>query len=410
MPKKKAKESFLKKYLAQGSFDLTFFIIVIVLLCFGLVMLFSASYPYAYYKYGNSTHFFSRQLIFAGIGLVAMIGISYVKHDYFRIFALIGIVVAFLLLVIVLFTPEVKAGFHRWLYIPGMGTQTIQPSEIAKLALILFCAWGMDKEHKRIVGKNISKGPLANKIHRKTGGKIKIYESMFPTLVYGGSIIVFSGLVYLENHVSGTILMLAIGVIMLYLGGFKRYWFIIGGSVAVIAVIVFVTNPHLLEQYAGDRITAWLDKDYSPMDKRWQINQALYAIGSGGFLGTGLGNSKQKYMYVSEPQNDMIFAIVSEELGFIGAVILIILFALLVWRGVVIGLHSKDRFGALLAMGMVFQVGLQTALNIAVATDTVPNTGISLPFFSYGGTSLMILMFEMGMVLSVSRYSRLSKK
>ena len=170
-----------------------------------------------------------------------------------------------------------------------------------------------------------------------------------------------------------------------------------------------VLNPQLLEKYAGARITAWLDKSYDPKGARWQTNNSLYAIGSGGLFGTGLGNSKQKHLYVSEPQNDFIFAIVCEELGFIRAVGIILLYVLLVWRGVVIGLKAKDRFGAMLAMGIVFQVGLQTALNIGVVTDTLPNTGISLPFFSYGGTSLMMLLVEMGIVLSVSRYSRIEK-
>ena len=196
---------------------------------------------------------------------------------------------------------------------------------------------------------------------------------------------------------------------MLFLGEFKKHWFIIIAVVGVLGIIFVITNPEILEKYAGARITAWLDKDYQPLGARWQTNNSLYAIGSGGLFGVGLGNSKQKHLYVSEPQNDFIFAIVCEELGFVGAIIIIALFALLVWRGVVIGIHAKDRFGALLSMGIVFQVGLQTALNIGVVTDTLPNTGISLPFFSYGGTSLMMLLFEMGMVLAVSRYSRLKK-
>ncbi|HOD02823.1 MAG TPA: FtsW/RodA/SpoVE family cell cycle protein, partial [Clostridiales bacterium] len=163
------------------------------------------------------------------------------------------------------------------------------------------------------------------------------------------------------------------------------------------------------KEYAGERIVAWLEKDYEPLGARWQINQSLFAIGSGGLLGAGLGNSMQKHLYVSEPQNDFIFSIVSEELGFIGSTIILILFALLVWRGITIGIYAKDKFGALLAMGMVFQVGLQVILNVAVVTDTIPNTGIGLPFFSSGGTSLLILLAEMGVILSVSRFSRMGK-
>ncbi len=196
----------------------------------------------------------------------------------------------------------------------------------------------------------------------------------------------------------------------MFMGEFKKHWFIIIGVVAVVLIVFVVANPEILEKYAGARITAWLDKDYDPKGARWQTNNSLYAIGSGGLFGAGLGNSKQKHLFVSEPQNDFIFAIVCEELGFVGASLIILLFALLVWRGIVIGIHAKDRFGALLAIGIVFQVGMQTALNIGVVTDTLPNTGISLPFFSYGGTSLMMLLGEMGMVLSVSRYSRMPKK
>lgn len=193
---------------------------------------------------------------------------------------------------------------------------------------------------------------------------------------------------------------------MLFLGEVKNKWFIVGVVVAVFAVILFVMNPDLLKEYAGERIVAWLDKDYKPLGARWQINNSLYAIGSGGFLGTGLGQSKQKHLYVSEPQNDFIFSIVCEELGFVGATAIILLFALLVYRGIKIGLRAKDRFGALLAMGIVFQVGVQVALNIAVVSDFIPNTGISLPFFSYGGTSLVILLCEMGIILSISRSAR----
>lgn len=227
--------------------------------------------------------------------------------------------------------------------------------------------------------------------------------------IYGGIIAVTAGLVYMENHLSGTLLILLIGIVMMYLGEIKEHWFILIVVIGVLAVIFFVFNPEILKKYAGERIVAWLDKDYEPRGARWQTNNSLYAIGSGGIFGTGLGNSKQKHMYVSEPQNDFIFSIVCEEMGFIRSVGIILLFVLLVWRGIVIGLKAKDRFGALLAMGIVFQVGIQMVLNIGVVTDTLPNTGISLPFFSSGGTSLVMLLVEMGMVLSVSRYSRLEK-
>ncbi len=403
--KKTAKKSAISKYLAVGSFDLPFLLLVIVILTFGLVMLFSASYTYAYYKNdGDSAYYFKRQLIFAVLGVIAMLAVSKVKYDYFKIFSIIALPISWVLLVIVLILPAKFGEFHRWIYI---GSFSFQPSEIAKLALIMFCAWGMDRNHQKIIGKTTNKSEFAKAVERVTNGKIVIYDSFIQLCIYGIIIVFTAGLVYLENHLSGTLLMLGIGVVMMFLGEFKKHWFVMIVILGVIALIIFVSNPELLEKYAGERITAWLDKDYEPRGARWQTNNSLYAIGSGGLFGTGLGNSKQKHLFVSEPQNDFIFSIVCEELGFIGASFIILLFALLVWRGIYIGIRAKDRFGALLSMGIVFQVGMQTALNIGVVTDTLPNTGISLPFFSYGGTSLMMLLFEMGMVLSVSRYSRL---
>lgn len=406
--KKPAKKSAISKYLAVGSFDLPFLLLVIVILTIGLVMLFSASYTYAYYKNdGDSAYYFKRQLIFAVLGVIAMLAVSKVKYDYFKIFSIIALPVSWILLVIVLILPAKFGEFHRWIYI---GSFSFQPSEIAKLALIMFCAWGMERNHNKIIGKTTNKSKFAKTVERVTNGKIVIYDSFIQLCIYGIIIVFTAGLVYLENHLSGTLLMLGIGVVMMFLGEFKKHWFVMIVVIGVIALIIFVSNPELLEKYAGERITAWLDKDYEPKGARWQTNNSLYAIGSGGLFGTGLGNSKQKHLFVSEPQNDFIFSIVCEELGFIGASFIILLFALLVWRGIYIGIRAKDRFGALLSMGIVFQVGMQTALNIGVVTDTLPNTGISLPFFSYGGTSLMMLLFEMGMVLSVSRYSRLQKK
>ncbi len=392
---------------AVGKLDVPFLLLVISILTIGLVMLFSASYTYAYYNEGgDSAYFFKRQLVFAVAGVAAMFLVSKVRYDYFKLFAVPAILFSWFLLVIVLFLPEVKPGFHRWI---NLGLFTFQPSEIAKLAIILFCAWSMDKNHKRIIGKRENPSKISKTVKELSNGKIVVYDSFAMLCMYGVVIVLTAGLVYLENHLSGTILILAIGVVMLFLGEVKQHWFVLIAALAVVAVVFFIFNPELLEKYAGERITAWLDKSYEPRGARWQTNNSLYAIGSGGLFGTGLGNSKQKHLYVSEPQNDFVFAIVCEELGFLRAAGIILLYVLLVARGVKIGLRAKDRFGALLAMGIVFQVGLQTALNIAVVTDALPNTGISLPFFSYGGTSLMMLLFEMGVVLSVSRYSRLEK-
>ncbi len=394
----KKKKSPLGMFFASGSMDIPFFLLLITIVTTGLIMLFSASYTYSYYFRNGSTEIFVNQLIYAVLGLFLMYIISRIRYEYFRLVAIIGVFVSIGLLVLVLLLPEYKPGFKRWI---DLGFVTFQPSEIAKIGLILILAFLLERNYKGVTGK------VPNEmIHRMTDGKITIYKSFTSLVFYGVIIVVFAGLVYLENHVSATLLILALGVVMLFLGEVKGKWFIAAAIIVVVGAVVLIANPDILKDYAGERIVAWLDKDYDPMGARWQTNNSLYAIGSGGFLGTGLGQSKQKHLYVSEPQNDFIFAIVCEELGFIGAVAIIILFALLIYRGIKIGLMAKDRFSALLCMGIVFQVGIQVALNIGVVTDFLPNTGISLPFFSAGGTSLIILLCEMGMVLSISRSAR----
>ncbi len=400
----KKNNSFVNSLFTKNSMDIPFFLILMTIVTIGLIMLFSASYTYSYYFRGGSTKIFSRQVIYAIIGIVLMLLISHVRYEYFRLVAVIGVFVSLALLVIVLFLPDsVQPNFYRWI---DLGFITFQPSEIAKIGLILILALLLERNYKGVTGKVPSEMTLCKKIDQLTDGKVVIYKSFTSVICYGLIILLFAVLVYLENHVSGAILMLALGVIMLWLGEAKGKWFAVGSVVVVIAVVLLVANPEILKEYAGERITAWLDKEYEPMGARWQTNNSLYAIGSGGFLGVGLGQSKQKHLYVSEPQNDFIFAIVCEELGFVGAVAIIILFALLVYRGIKIGMLAKDRFGALLVMGIVFQIGVQVALNIGVVSDLLPNTGISLPFFSAGGTSLVILLAEMGMVLSVSRSTR----
>lgn len=376
-----------KDSIAQGGLDVTFFMFVVILLTVGLVMMFSASYVYASYVNDNPYHYISRQLLWAGIGLVAMFAISKIRYTVYKDFAFSMLLLSLGLLVYALINPDLVEGkeeFKRWIAIPFIGTN-MQPSEVAKIGLILFCAWSMERQQRNIEKK---------------------WWMMIP---YASIIGVMCGLVFLENHLSGTILMLAIGGVMTFLGGVKFGWYLLGGIVLALVAVFIALNPDFLKDYAGERIEAWLNEDFDPKGARWQINQSLYAIGSGGLFGAGLGESKQKHLYIPEPQNDFVFAVVCEELGFIGAMFIIVLFVLLVWRGFVIALRAKDRFSSLLVMGICFQVGLQAALNIAVVTGTIPNTGISLPFFSYGGTSLLMLMAEMGMVLSVSRYSKLQK-
>lgn len=386
-------------FFAKGGMDVTFFLLLMTIVTIGLVMLFSASYTYSYYnRNGDSTYIFRRQLLFTLLGLAGMYAISRIRYEYFRLAAVVGVFVSVGLLLLVLVLPEYKPGFKRWI---NLGFTTFQPSEIAKIGLILILAYLLEKDYKSVTGKVPS-----DLVFRISNGKITVYQSFTKVILYGLLIIVFAGLVYLENHLSGTVLMLGIGIIMMFLGEVRYKWFVVAGGVILVAVIFLVANPQVLEKYAGERITAWLDKDYDPTGARWQTNNSLYAIGSGGFLGTGLGQSKQKHLYVSEPQNDFIFSIVCEELGFVGASLIILLFALLVYRGIHIGLRANDRFGALLAMGISFQIGIQVALNIAVVSDLIPNTGISLPFFSAGGTSIFILLCEMGMLLSVSRSNK----
>lgn len=372
-----------------GAVDLYFLILVLILLAIGLVMLFSASYPYSYYNNdGDSLYYFRKQLFFAVIGIALMLVFSKIKYGWFKVFTYVVLVLTFIALIVVLFLPALPdtPEFKRWLYVPGVsGIPTFQPSELAKIALVMFCALRMEKDHKKLAEKHFAFWPYA--------------------LVT----ILMAFLIYKENHVSGAVLIVMIGIAMMYLGGTKKYWFYIGIAAIIALVVVVLVKPDILPEHAAQRITLWIDKDADPTDGRWQTNQSLYAISSGGLFGVGLGQSKQKHLYVSEPQNDFIFSIVCEELGLFGACIIIILFVLLIARGVVIALKANDRFGSLLVLGVVFHIGIQVAFNIAVVTDLFPNTGISLPFFSSGGTALVMLLVELGMVLSVSRSSNIKK-
>lgn len=398
----------LKQYMAVGSFDLPFFLAVLVILSIGLVMLFSASYTYAYYReHGDSAYFFKRQLIFAVIGVAAMLVVSKINYQYLRVFAKPILALTWLLLVVARAIPAKFGDFHRWI---PLGPFSFQPSEVAKFAIIIFCAYSMEKNHMRIIGKGFNKSSFAKKVEQNTNGRIRIYDSFALMCFYAAIIAVTAGLIYAEHHLSGALLVLGIGVAMMFLGEFRKHWFILLVVLGVIAVAIVIFRPEILGDYAAERIKLWVDKTYSPGDGRWQTNNSLYAIGSGGLFGVGLGNSKQKHMFVSQPQNDFVFSIVCEELGFVGATAILLIFVYLIYRAIKIGIHSRDRFGSFLCIGIAFQVGLQTALNIGVVTDTIPNTGISLPFFSYGGTSLVMLLGEMGIVLAVSRYSRLAKK
>lgn len=378
VPQKKARLSLFN--ISVGGVDLTFLILVLLILTIGLVMLFSSSYAYAYYYFDNSFHFISSQLVWAALGVFLMLLISTVQYKALDKLAWTIMLITIPLLAAVFFFPKINNA-RRWI---NLGFTTLQPSEIAKFAVVILFA------HLAVA----------------MGDRMKSFR--YGILPFGMVLSVIAGLMILEPHLSGTILILAIGAIMMIVGGANLKWFAFVAILAAAAVGVVIFTG--LINYAGTRIDVWLDPFAFPRDEGFQTIQSLYAIGSGGLMGVGIGNSRQKYLYLPEPHNDFIFSVVCEELGFIGATLIIILFALLVWRGFVIAMRCKDRFGSLVATGLTAQVGLQAILNIMVVTNTIPNTGISLPFFSYGGTSLVMLLCQMGVILSISRETTLEKR
>ncbi len=365
----------------QGPMDLTFLILVLVLLTIGLIMLFSASYANAYYLMGNSFHYISRQMAFAVLGVGAMLVASKIDYHFWRRFAIPMMALSIFLLLVVFAMPEINHA-HRWIFI---GSFNFQPSEVAKFAVVLLFSHLIDVNYQRM-----------NRFE-------------YGILPFMGILGVLAVLLIAEPHLSGTVLIVGLGVIMMIVGGirFSHLGFLAGVGIpsALLGILVLGKWDRMM-----GRIEHWLNPFLDPRGEGFQTIQSLYAIGSGRLLGSGIGNSRQKYLYLPEPQNDFIFSIVCEELGLIGAAIIIVLFALLLWRGFVIALRAKDKFGCLMAVGLTAQVGLQTILNIAVVTNTVPNTGIGLPFFSYGGTALLMLLAQMGIVLSISRQSSLERE
>ena len=366
----------IKKRLAgQPAPDIWFLIILMLLVCYGLVMLFSAGYAVALYRRGDAYTYIRPQLLFAAFGAAAMYAASLVDYHIWHKLAWPIMGVSLALLAIVLFMPEYN-GCKRWIVLPGLGT--LQPSEIAKFAVVLVFAHIISLNHDRM--QTFATGVL-------------------PFMVILGAVTV---LMLLEPHLSGTLLILGIGAVLMFVGGTGLKWFALAGIAGAGAIAAAVVLLPELVPYAMGRLSSWRDPFADPLGEGHQTIQSLYAIASGGAAGLGLG-SRQKYLYVPEPQNDFIFSILCEELGFVGAALTVVLFLLLFLRGMSIAVRARDKFGALLAVGFVVQVVLQAVLNIAVVTNTIPNTGISLPFFSSGGTSLMMLLGEMGIVLSVSR-------
>ena len=361
---------------SQPCLDLPFLCVLLMLLCLGLLMLFSAGYAVALYRRGDAYTYIRPQLLFAALGLAAMYAASLVDYHIWHKLAWPIMGLSLLVLVVVLFMPEYN-GCKRWIVLPGLGT--LQPSEIAKFAVVLVFSHIISLNHDRMQG---------------------FAAGVLPFGIILGLVAV---LMLLEPHLSGTLLILSIGAVLMFVGGTGLRWFALAGGLGLGTIFAAVLALPQLVPYAADRLSTWRDPFADPLGEGHQTIQSLYAIASGGVAGLGLGNSRQKYLYVPEPQNDFIFSILCEELGFIGAALVIFLFLLLLLRGITLAVRARDKFGALLVVGFVVQVVLQAILNIAVVTNTIPNTGISLPFFSSGGTSLLMLLGEMGIVLSVSR-------
>ena len=381
--KEKEQES---RELARGPIDLPFLVLVLLLTGIGLVMLLSASFPSAYYETDgkNPMSYFIRQGVFAIMGLAAMLLIGKINYQRFRGLAqpLLFLSIILLVLVIIPHNPIAitRNNATRWLGIPGTSLQ-FQPSEVAKVAVVLYFSDSISKK------------------------KDRMRTFRYGILPYAIILVVLAALVGLEPHLSGAILIMGAGAVLMLVGGIHWGW--VGGAAAaaggLLYVVLFVIG------YNTSRIEIWHNPWADAQGKGYQLSQSLISIGSGGLLGVGLGRSRQKFLFLPEEHNDFIFAIVCEELGLIGASIIMLLFAALILRGYWIALHARDRFGSLLVVGVTTLIALQTFLNIGVVTGLLPTTGISLPFFSYGGTALSIQLAEMGIVLSVSRQMKPTK-
>lgn len=361
----------------RAGMDISFLALVMILLIIGVTMVLSSSFARAYYDpggvtKGDPTYYFVRQFVFAGLGVGAMLLCSRLPVGFYKRFSVPVLIAAIVLLALVPIIGVNANGARRWI---GFGLFTVQPSEIAKIGIIL--------SFSVLICRN--------------RGKMKSFR--YGILPFAAILAVIVALLVLEPHFSASVIIIAIGGVMLFLGGARLIWFITAALAAGGGIAVLLT----LFPYASTRISTWRDPFASTSDEGYQIVQSLYSIGSGGLTGLGLGQSRQKYLYLPEEHNDFIFSVVCEELGFIGALLILTLFALLIIRGYWIALHSTDRYSFLVAAGITTLLAIQVILNVAVVTNLVPCTGISLPFFSYGGTALLMQMAEMGIVLSISR-------
>lgn len=369
-------------FFTKGSSDYIILIVVMLILALGMIMVLSASSPASLSESGDSYRYFKKQAIAAGLGLVIMFVVSKIDYRIYKRFAWIIYVAFIILLVIVGFAGTDAGGARRWIIIAGFN---FQPSEFAKIGFIIFFA--------------------AILTDLKKDGRInKLSWGFFYPLAW--LIPIVGAILILQNHFSATFLICLITVIQMFIAGVKLRYFIIAGGMGLGGLLSFILLKNggtLGEGFRSDRIQTWLDPFADPTGSGWQIIQSLYAIASGGMFGSGLGESKQKYLYLPEPHNDFIFAVLAEELGFFGCVVVILLFAIFIWRGIIISMKAPDTFGSLIAVGIVSLIGLQAMINIAVVTGTVPVTGMPLPFFSYGGTAIIANLIAVGILLNVSR-------
>ncbi len=363
------------------SVDIPFLVLVLVLLALGLTMLYSASFAQSQYDtgYTSTTRYLEKQGICALIGLAAMWLFSRIPADFWYRWAWWLYAISIVLLLSVLAVGQSVNGARRWINIAGI---QFQPSEIAKFTMIVLFA-------------RLTKG---------FGQNAGLFR--YGVLGFGCALMGILVPLALEKHLSAILLMGMVAVVMMFIAGTSPKWLLAGAGAAVVFVVIYIT----FMGYAGDRVTAWLHPEEDPGDTGYQILQSLYAIGSGGVFGLGLGKSKQKYLYLPFQYNDYIFAVVCEELGLVGAAAIIVLFAALILRGYWIALRAPDRFSTVLAAGLVTLIAVQTILNLCVVTNLLPSTGIALPLFSYGGTALAVNLGELGIVLGISRYRNHAKR
>lgn len=351
--------------------DYTLLFLVLFLVCFGLITLYSTSAYNGRVKFDDSGYYFKKQLFATSIGIALMYFISRVDYHIFDRFAVAGYFISLVLSTLVLLVGDSYNGSKRWL---SLGPLSFQPSEFAKLAVILFLAH------------------MVCNMKKKRNSILQLFLVL-------GLVLPIVGLVG-TNNLSTAIIILGIAVILVFVSDSRYIQFVWMGGIGVAFVAIFLS----LESYRLERLAIWRDPEN--YEKGFQTIQGLYAIGSGGLFGKGLGESIQKLGFVPEAQNDMIFSIICEELGLAGATILVIVFITLIWRFMVVATHATDLLGSLIVVGIMGHIAIQVILNVAVVTNTIPNTGITLPFISYGGTSVMFLLAEMGLALSVSRWQK----